>query len=270
MVARVVSSWSLHRTLGRSSGEDTRVTGGRFIDVEPSPDALPLMDLPAALREHEYDALQLCHFHLPSQSPEYLAALRASFAASEIDLDALLIDDGDLVDPVDADQHEAWIGHWLDVAVALGAKRARISAGRSAPTPEGLQSSAERMVRLAKSHPDVRLITENWLEMLPDADSVLALREHTGDAVGLMIDLGNWKGETKYDELARIAPLAESCHAKCHFTGTEPDLEDFVACLEILKNADFSGPMALIYDGESDDEWDNLDREFAMVQEVFA
>lgn len=260
MVARVVSSWSLHRTLGNSKGAG----------VGPNPTSVSLLDLPAALKEHGYDALQLCHFHIPDRSDAYLAQLRDAFETAGVDLDCLLIDAGDLVHPEEADEQEAFIGEWMTVGETLGATRARISAGRTAPTPDLLASSAERMVRLAENHPGIRLITENWLEMLPNADSVLELREHTGDKVGLMIDLGNWSGADKYDELARIAPFAESCHAKCHYTGTEPDQDDFVRSLNVLKAADFRGPMALIYDGESNDEWGNLDVEYEMVTAVFA
>jgi sugar phosphate isomerase/epimerase len=225
--------------------------------------------LPAALRTHGYDALQLCHFHLPSRSPAYLATLRAALTESRIELDALLIDDGDLTSSGDGDVVEGWIGDWLDTAAALGARRVRLGAGRSAPSPETLQESATRLSRLATTHPEVRVITENWLEMTPDADSVLRLLELTGDTVGLMIDLGNWHGPDKYAELARIAPLAESCHAKCHFTGSEPDSEDYLTSLRIVQESGYEGPLALIYDGRDDDEWAKLDIEWAMVTQVF-
>jgi sugar phosphate isomerase/epimerase len=106
--------------------------------------------------------------------------------------------------------------------------------------------------------------------MTPNADAVLALLEATGDAVGLMIDLGNWRGPEKYTDLARIAPFAETCHAKCHFTGANPDVEDFRASLQTLSQIGYDGPLALIYDGPDDDEWAMLDVEQAIVREVFA
>ena len=169
-----------------------------------------------------------------------------------------------------ADRDEAWIGGWLDAAVALGARRARVCAGRSAPSPAATTESAVRLGRLAASHPGVRVITENWLEMTPNADAVLALLAATGDAVGLMIDLGNWRGPEKYAELAKIAPFAETCHAKCHFTGAGPDAEDFRASLRTLSAIGYEGPLALIYDGPDDDEWAMLDVEQAIVREFFA
>ncbi|MGI8482993.1 MAG: sugar phosphate isomerase/epimerase, partial [Thermomicrobiales bacterium] len=84
------------------------------MDSPSSPNALQLLGLPAELHARGYDALQICHFHLPSRSPEYLGELREALAESGIVLDALLIDDGDLTHPTDADQNEAWIGDWLE------------------------------------------------------------------------------------------------------------------------------------------------------------
>ena len=85
-----------------------------------------------------------------------------------------------------------------------------------------------------------------------------------------LIDLGNWTGAAKYDDLAKLAPRAETCHAKCHFTAVGPNEDDFRRSLIVLKDAGFSGPLALIYDGPDADEWANLDREWAIVSEIFA
>ena len=271
MVTRAVSSWSLHRTLGRFKSPDSPSHGALDVASPIPTSGLSLLDLPAELRARGYDAVQICHFHLPSRSSSYLDELRAALAESQIDLDALLVDDGDLTSAHDADAQEAWIAGWLDVAVHLGSRRARLCAGRSAPTEETLRESARRLVRLAESHPDVRIVTENWMESMPNADSVLTVLRETGDAVGLMIDLGNWSGPGKYRDLAAIAPFAETCHAKCHFTGHQPDSEDFRTSLQILKDAEYDGPLALIYDGrDDDDEWGCLDREYDIVREVFA
>jgi sugar phosphate isomerase/epimerase len=195
--------------------------------------------------------------------------LRAALDTSGVTLDALLIDDGDLVSRDGAEAAEAWIGEWLETAIALGARRARVGAGKAAPSPDTIRASATRLVRLAASHPDIRVVTENWWAMLPDADATLSLLQETGDAVGLLIDLGNWSGPDKYEELARIAPFAETCHAKCRFSASGPDREDFRRSLQVLADAGFDGPLALIYDGPDDDEWACLDIEYGMVTEVF-
>jgi sugar phosphate isomerase/epimerase len=210
----------------------------------------------------------MVHVHSPSREQSYLAELRAALEEASITLDALLVDDGDLTAP-DADAAEAWIGGWLDAAAVLGAKRARVAAGKADPAPETLREGATRLARLAASHPEVRVVTENWWGMLPDADAVLTLLEQTGESVGLLIDLGNWSGPDKYEQLARIAPLAETCHAKCRFTEDGPDREDYRKALQVLADAGFDGPLALIYDGPDDDEWGCLDVEYGIVTEVF-
>ncbi len=264
MVTKAVSTWSLHRTLGRPEGEGSDAGGG----VSEVPGALSLLELPAELRARGYDAVQLLYPHLESRDPGYLAELRAALDEAGIELEAMLIGAGDLTGP-DADAAEALIGEWLDASAALGAKRARTAAGHAAPTPETIRESATRLRRLAEAHPDVRLVTENWWGMLPDADAVLALLEATGESVGFLIDLDNWKGPDKYAELARVAPLAETCHAKCRFTAEGPDVEDFRRSLGVLKDAGYDGPLALIYDGPDDDEWGCLDIEYEIVTEVF-
>lgn len=266
---RAVSTWSLHRTLGRYVAPESAALGGPIMSGPSGTAGLALLDLPAELKDHGYDTVQICHFHLPSRSAEYLERLRDALAAAGIELDALLIDDGDLTDRAHADQIEAWLDDWLGVAVALGATRVRLMAGRAEPTPELVKDCSQRLVRLATRHPEVRIVIENWLGMFPDGDAVQAMLRETGDSVGLLIDLGNWTGPGKYDELARIAPHAESCHAKCRLSAVGPDAEDFRQSLRILKDAGYGGPLALIYDGPEDDEWAMLDIEHDLVRGVF-
>jgi sugar phosphate isomerase/epimerase len=265
---RTVSTWSLHRTLGRYVAPDSAPLGGPCRAGAHEPGGMALLDLPAALREHGYDTLQICHFHLPSRSPEYLASLRQALQDADITLDALLVDDGDLTDPQHADEIEAWMAGWLRDAAALGANRVRLMVGAAEPTPEVIQVCAGRLSRLAAAHPGVRIVIENWTGVLQDASSVQAVLEATGGNVGLLVDLGNWRGPDRFEELARIAPLAETCHAKCRFVGSDPDVQEFQQGLHVLKDAGYAGPMALIYDGVDDDEWAKLDRVDALCREI--
>ncbi|MGC4190273.1 MAG: TIM barrel protein [Thermomicrobiales bacterium] len=268
-MSRAVSTWSLHRTLGNFVAPDSSVSGGRSKELAAT-EGVTLLEVIPELAARGYDTLHICHFHLASRDASYLASVREALAANGITLDCLLIDDGDLTAPdADIHRHEAWYGEWLDVAEAIGARRVRIGAGRAAPTPELLAQSGERLARLAAGHPGVRVVTENWLEMTPDADSVLAVLEAAGDAVGLLIDLGNWTGSAKYVDLAKLAPRAETCHAKCHFSTAGPAVDDFRHSLSVLRDAGFDGPLALIYDGPDADEWAGLDREWEILTDVF-
>lgn len=278
---RAVSTWSLHRTLGSYSAEASLEGASLQRSAsEPTAGAVPLLDLPAQLRDHGYDTVQICHFHLPQRDAGYLGELRSALDEAGVTLDAVLVDDGDLTHPTLADQHESWIAGWLETAAELGARRARLIAGQQAPTRERLAQSGDRLKRLAAGQSDVRVVTENWLGLLPSAEQVRAVLDRAGDDVGLLIDLGNWTGPDKYDQLAAIAPAAETCHAKCHSTpnGTDPsrglsvdlDDEDYRRSLQVLLDAGFDGPLALIYDGADADEWSALDAEHAIVSELVA
>lgn len=265
---RAVSTWSLHRTLGQYIAEDSAVGGGPFMPQNADADPNALMNLIPELATRGYQALQICHFHLESREPDYLRKVRAELEKHGVTLDALLIDAGDL-SATDIEPQLAWYDSWLDAAVQLGAKRARLCAGRSEPTEALLQRSGQLLARLAQNHPDVRIVTENWMEMIPNAEALLTVLEAAGDDVGLLIDLGNWAKPGKYEQLALIADRAETCHAKCAFTDQGPDDEDFRRALGTLKHVGYTGPLALIYDGPDPDEWGGLDAEWAIVQDVF-
>lgn len=266
---RSVSTWSLHRTLGNYVHPESAANGGPFMSLPDIDGGMTLLELIPEVAAHGYTMMQICHFHLESRDDDYLAAVKQALADSQLTLDMMLIDDGDLTADDIAAQMD-WIDGWLTVAETLGAQRARVNAGHSSPTPELLQTVGERLATLAAQHPHIRVVTENFLSMTPDAESVLTILDAAGDSVGLLVDLGNWRAPGKYDELAKIASRAEACHAKCSFTLDGPDDEDFRKALGILKDSDFSGPIVLIYDGPDPDEFARMEEEWVMVQEVFA
>ncbi len=270
MPIAAVQSWSLQRTLGGPVAAGSFPWPGGM--AEHPGGGTALLDLPAQLAERGYGVVQLCHFQLPSRDAGYLADLRGALDDAGIELDALLLDTGDLSSPDRGDEHERWIGGWIADAAALGGHRIRIIGGRQAPTAEAVHASAARFRRLASDAHGVRIVTENWRELLAGPDEVLQLLEETQGDIGLLIDLGNWSGATKYDDLARIAPFAETCHAKCHASaeGTALDEDDYVRSLEVLADAGFDGPLALVFEGPGDDEWAGLDAERTIVRRVFA
>jgi sugar phosphate isomerase/epimerase len=265
-----VQSWSLQRALGRPVAEGAFPWPGGMAPRAGTPDAL--LELPAQLAERGFTTVQLCHFQLPSRDAAWLADLRGALDDAGVGLDALLLDTGDLSSPDRGDEHERWIGGWLADAAVLGARRMRVIGGQQPPSAEAIRASATRLRRLAADARGVRLVTENWHELLAGPDEVLQLLEATEGDVGLLIDLGNWSGPTKYEDLARIAPFAETCHAKCHATadGTALDEADYLRSLEVLAAAGFDGPLALVFEGPGDDVWSGLDAERDLVRRVFA
>ena len=255
-----VSTWSLHRSLGRPKIYGPEATGPQSATPTTSP-AFTLLELPARIAAAGIHTLEICHFHLPSTEPSYLKQLRTAIADAGVELWQLLIDAGDVTDAQTAPRDIEWIKHWIDVAGQLGATRVRVIAGKAEPSAAALATSQQALRALAEyaKARNVRVMTENFYSLTSTPQAVLTLLDGLQGEVGLLADFGNWKGAQKYADLAQIFPRAESCHAKCHFSGPgQLDRDDYVHCLELTRAAGFAGPYTLIYDGPSDDEFEGL------------
>lgn len=264
-----VSTWSLHRTLGLSFPDTPGDDGSRPRTETWGPGTLSLLEIPAQIAARGIHTLEICHFQLPSLDPNYLAELRSAIAEAGVELFSLLIDAGDITDPNHHARDLAWVAAKVDIAAALGAKRARVNAGKAEYTPESIALSKTGMRELVErgSAQNVRITTENWFPLLSRPEQVLDLLDSLEGAVGLNFDFGNWGGPTKYEDLTAISERAESCHAKCHFDSPlQADSEDYLRCLEITRNAGFNGPYTLVYDGPDNDEWAGLQIESELVR----
>lgn len=262
-----VSSWSLKRELG---APDFYGVGDQIPTRSHQRDAL--LKLPAKLANFGIQTLEICHFHLPSREQSYLQELRASLRESEVEIWSLLVDDGDVTHLENGARDAAWIGDWIPAAHALGAKRMRVLAGQASDDKAINRScDALRVLDEAAQEHAIRLMIENWSGVTSTPRGVSELLGRLEGTVGLCFDFGNWDGRedkitTKYDDLKQIAPLAESCHAKAHFdTGQRIDRRDYARCLDIVREADFSGPFTLIFDSDGD-EWRALETEMKIVE----
>lgn len=264
-----VSTWSLHRVLGLTYPDAPGAPGDHAPVATYGPGSIPLLEIPQRIAAHGIKHLEICHFHLPGHDKSYLNELRTTLDEAGVNLFSLLIDEGDITHPTNAARDLAWIGEWIDTAGALGAQCVRVIAGKAQPDEASLALSREGFQQLvARAKPQgVRVMTENWFDLLSRPEYVLWLLDELEGEVGLCCDFGNWGGPTKYDDLAAIAPRAESCHTKAHFSALgELDVADYTRCLDITREAGFSGLHTLIYDGPGDDEWAGL----VMEQEIVA
>lgn len=262
-----ISTWSLHRSLGQPQLYGVE-SGQHIPSATHGRGTLSLLEVPARLAEFGIHTLEICHFHLPSIERAYLAELRGALEDAHIELFSLLIDAGDITDPVYGMRDLEWIGSWFAVASQLGATCARAIAGKSDPSDENIGLSVARLSMLAKQAQDhgLHLMTENWFGLLSTPSAVTTVLDRLEGNVGLCFDFGNWKGPEKYADLEAIAPYAESCHTKAHFlSAQELDRDDYVCCLDITRKAGFSGPYTLIYDGPNTNEWQGLAQEREIV-----
>ncbi len=262
-----ISSWSVRRLLGpvypglALSGES------RAAEVPFGTGDCDLLDLPVAIREHGYDTLDLCHFHLPQTDERYLDQLRARLADAGIALLTFLVDDGDLGATDEAARHRDLMAtrRWLDVAARLGARSVRVAAGlaEAAPTDPAIGQSARSLTTLAAYARErgITLLTETWRPLALPPENLRAILAATGGAVGHCADFNNYQGygdPAKYDALRAVLPGAATVHAGGQFDGDGTlDRDDFRRCLALARESGFDGPYVLIFSGPGD-EWAGL------------
>lgn len=258
-----VSTWSLHRLLGSTYPHDLSTDAVGEMEETYGEGSESLLGLPSVLHNHGYGRLEIVSFHLRSRDPVYLAELRNQLEVSNVTLQTLLIDAGDMTDPVNGARDTRWIAGWLETAQLLGAENARIIAGKQAPTPETMARSVAGFKELlaVNAGSSLRLVTENWFELLSSPAAVHELLDRLEGQVGLLADFGNWRGPDKYEALASIFPRAELCHAKANFGEDGLDELDYGDCVGVAETAGYTGPYTLIFDAEHPSEWTGLSEE---------
>ena len=238
-----VSTWSLNKS----------ITAG-----------LPLLDIPAQVAAHGLGKLEICHFHLPSTDSEYLEKLRGALDSAGVEFYTLLIDEGDIThpDPLERKKSLALVNEWVEIAAECGAKRVRVIGGLAEPSESALHLSEagfRSVLRHAEDY-DMEVVTENWHRLLDSPNAVRTLLDRLDGRVCLKLDFGNWPSGRKHQDLPLIADLAECTHAKAHFHAPgQMDTEDFTRCLDLCRDAGFSGPHILIF-SDPGDEWESLDQ----------
>lgn len=264
---KALHTWSLFRTMGRYVALGSAPSG--VLTENASADGLELLELPGQLAAHGFASAQLCHFYLPRTEASYLAEVRSAFEAAGVDIEVLLVDDGDVTHPEHGEQQQRWLSDWIDVAEQLGAPRVRVPAGDQAPSEETIALSARRLRELAAAHPGIRVLTENWKSLLVDAQVTRDLLDRLEGSVGLLIDTGNWTGEDKYAQIAAVAGKAECSQVKVRESAPGVlDAEDLTRCLEVLREAGYAGRISYVYAGTDDDEWGRLEEMHEIARTV--
>lgn len=267
-----VSTWSLHRLLGTVYPHDLTTS-----EVGPETPTYgegeeSLLGLPSVLANHGYHRLEIVSFHLRSRDKVYLGELRDQLRVSDVRLQTLLIDAGDISHPEHGARDQKWIAGWIEVANELGAENARIIAGKQKPTRDALDRSVKALAALADGNAGslVRLVTENWFDLLAEPAHVHYLLDKLEGRIGLLADFGNWGGDNKYADLKSIFGRAELCHAKASFIDGDLDEADYGACVTLAEEAGYKGPYTLIFDSEIPGEWHGLatERDFITSRDV--
>jgi sugar phosphate isomerase/epimerase len=257
-----VSTWSLHRLLGTTYPHDLDSNEVNGMSETYGAGTETLLGLPSVLANHGYHRLEIVSFHLRSRDPIYLAELRDQLNIAKVTLQTLLIDAGDMTDPIHHQRDTNWIAGWVEVANELGAQNARVIAGKQKPKPETLAASLAGFKNLLKANSgETRIVTENWYDLLSTPEAVHTLLDRLDGRVGLLADFGNFTGPDKYTQLKSIFPRAELCHAKADFAAGTLDDDDYGQCVSIAEAARYQGPYTLIFDAPEPSEWHGLAKE---------
>jgi sugar phosphate isomerase/epimerase len=294
-----VSSYCFRKLLGPIRIQFRGPDGSKSIFTwgEPSETPITLLELPALLRDKlGITAIEICQFHFLDDSPEYVAQLQQALTDAGVSLINMPIDVGNISDmnPTFRDEDLAEIEGWMKVAATLGSRFVRVNAsnpmaGDAAPI-EVTIASYRRLARTAESL-GMQLLLENHGGITADPEVMVQLLEAVGPThLKTLVDIGNFepwssahdpcKGAVNladldltplYAGLARIAPYAGYVHAKTHDfdENGKPIVIDVVKALRIVRDTGFTGPIALEYEGNNGDPWENTARTKALVEEAF-
>ena len=255
-----ISSWSLHRLLGKAWYD--RDASGQFKNRSDETPSIALLDLPGEAAKHGIGTVELCHFHFPSDEASYLDALVEAVSAADVELFSILIDTGDIShhDPESRMADFDTIRYWIDVAAEVGAEYVRIIAGDAAVDETSIALSAKGLNELSvyADQQGVKVLTENFKKLAERPETVLEILERCEGRVGLCADFGNFPQESRSADLAKVLGKANSIHAKADYPDGQMDRDAYSQNVKLAVDAGFDGPMSLIYQ-DADDVWTRLD-----------
>lgn len=253
------SSWALHGTLGQVFFEHNGTVTNRG---EDRADAMQLLDLPAFVAKDGVHVLEIVHFHFPSTEDTYLRELKAALDEADVELVNVLVDTGNISNPNLAERQRDidMTKGWQEVAAKLGASGNRIDCGTEPASPQTVALSAAALRELADNAAanGLDVFTENWRATSLQPDDLMEIMRLAERPLKLCVDFGNAaKTEDKYKTMAKLLPHSHSLHCKGNFDGDELDVSEFHRSLDLVREANFSGHVALIYD-KYDGEWEKV------------
>jgi L-ribulose-5-phosphate 3-epimerase len=180
--------------------------------------------------------------------------------------------EGDLATADVAARKQAVENHrkWFDIAKEFGAVAFRANTGGPSEghTPDDVKRSAESFVQLAQwgKQAGVSVMIENHGGISGDPDAVLQIIKASGNLVRTAPDFGNFKPAIRYEGLAKLMPYAIAVHAKLfEFDAQGEEIRfDLPRCMQIVKDAKWTGPMSIEFEGpiaepgKCTDEWDGI------------
>lgn len=296
-----VSSFSLRQTLGNVVFEALDPAGfRREVRLEGNHTETLQGFVRHIKQQCDVTLIELCQVQLSDASPADIDEIRDALAETGVRLLSMPIDVGDLSHPLAEVRERSLRANidWFDVAQGLGASYVRVNALSSlAATDQAapFDCTVESTRRLAReaSKRGLGLLLENKGGMVDYPHRMIEVIKHIGSShVGVVLDTGNIEPlasamigrlqgkqlpsdlglDYAYEMVALMAPHATVVHAKSH--GFDADGRqgpmDLGYALGIIKDAGFTGPVTVEYEGIEGDPWVNTRRTVDIVRSVFA
>lgn len=279
-----ISSFSFVSQLGPIRFESRDEDGDVTVASLPLPRLYSLEHWATLVRErYDVTAVEICQIQIDDPSRDRITRLRRHLDDAGVTVRTVPIDFGEL-DSTDARRRDADVEHlvtWFDTANLLGAQYIRVNAG--SPMSQSADSDTAGAIdalRRLTDEADLRgmhLLVENHGGLSSDPDYLLELRDQV-DGLGILLDLGNFEplvsvsrarfqGENPvtdhletdrvYDDIQRLAPVAELVHVKA-FDPRESGspLLDVDRALRVAVDAGFTGPYSIEWEGHRTDPWE--------------
>lgn len=150
----------------------------------------------------------------------------------------------------------------LRIAHRLGAPVARVNVGRTdrqenADDTLGVErvvAAFKELLPLARQL-KIKLVIENHGGVSRTAGNIVKIIQATDPKwVGSVVDFGNFPAETRYEEIAAIAPYAFATHVKIGEFDQQGEATsyDFPRVLEIMKKNKYKGSISIEYEAKGD------------------
>jgi sugar phosphate isomerase/epimerase len=234
----------------------------QYLDLKkkPQPD-MTLEDFADLAASMELDAIEPTAYYFADTSNAYMAKLKKHCARLGLDISGTAV--GNDFCHTESDKLKAqlkYVKEWTERASIMGAKTVRIFAGslKKGDTEQQAVARCVAAIEEACEHAakyGIYLALENHGGIVATAEQMLTIiKAVKSDHFGVNLDTANFHTADPYGDLAKIAPYAVTVQLKTeiHPKGENAEEADLKKLLDILRDANYRGYVALEYEAKED------------------
>jgi sugar phosphate isomerase/epimerase len=230
------------------------------LNVKPKP-PMTLEDFAETAAGMGLGAIEPTAYYFPETTPEYLSRLKGRCTRLSLDISSTAIGNNfTTADPGKLKEQMAYVKKWIEHTSLLGGKTCRIFAGGvdKGDTEEKARARCIEAIQEACDYAakfGIYLALENHGGIVNTIDQMLAVVKGVKhDWFGVNWDTGNFHSADPYADLTQLAPYAVVVQIKTEIqrAGMKKEDADLKRLLDILRNANFRGYVALEYEAAED------------------